>query len=60
MVLVNISTDTNNTDENGNCSKEVIRHFKQVYQVEQWKEEGFSEAADLLDIACHWMGFEPP
>jgi len=43
-----------------NCSQIVIQHFKKDYQVEQWKEEGFFEEADLLDIACHWMGFEPP
>ena len=33
---------------------------KKIYPVEQWKKEGFFEEKDLLDIHCHWMGFEPP
>jgi len=42
-----------------NCPLEVLEHFRKVYQVQQWKEEGFFEDGDLLDIACHWMKFEP-
>lgn len=42
------------------CSELTVQHFKEVYPVEQWKEKGFFEEQDLLDIPCHWMGFEPP
>ena len=38
----------------------LVQHFKQVYQIEQWKAEGFFQDEDVLDIACHWMAFEPP
>ena len=66
MVSVKILTHINvtgdlNAEESAseNCPPEVFEHFKKVYQVEQWKEEGFFEEGDLLDIACHWMKFEP-
>ena len=61
MVLVNVSTHINNTEESAaeNCPLEVFDRFRKIYQVEQWKEEGFFEDGDLLDIACHWMKFEP-
>ena len=63
MILVNTISNSINASEDGgsdnNCSQKVIQHFKQVYQVEQWKTEGFFEDEDLLDIPCHWLGFEP-
>ena len=42
------------------CPELTVQHFKKIYPVEQWKKEGFFEEKDLLDIHCHWMGFEPP
>ena len=48
-----------NTSNLSECSN-LVEHFKKVYPVEQWKMEGFFEDGDLLDIACHWLGFDPP
>lgn len=42
-----------------NCPKHIVEHFEKVYPVKQWKEKGLFEEKDLLDIPCHWMGFEP-
>jgi len=61
MVSVNISSHFNNVEGSAseNCPLEVFEQFVKVHQVEQWKEEGFFDDGDLLDIACHWMKFEP-
>jgi len=61
MVSVNISIHIDNGGRSAveNCPLEVFEHFRKVHQVKQWKEEGFFEDGDLLDIACHWMKFEP-
>ncbi len=48
-----------NTSNSSECPK-LVEHFKKVYPVEQWKTEGFFEDEDLLDIACHWLRFDPP
>ena len=61
MISGNISTHINNGEAPAteNCPLEVFERFRKAYQMEQWKEEGFFEEGDLLDIACHWMAFEP-
>lgn len=63
MILVNTISNSINASENegsyNNCSQKVIQHFKEAYQVDQWKTEGFFKDEDLLDIPCHWLGFEP-
>ena len=61
MIPVNISIHIDNAEESvtQKCPLEVLEHFRKVYKVEQWKDEGFFEDGDLLDIACHWMKFEP-
>jgi len=47
------------SDAGQGCPNELVQHFKEVYPVEQWKNEGFFVDSDLLDIDCHWMAFEP-
>lgn len=42
----------------GHCPQ-LLLNFQKVYPVEQWKAVGFFQDADLLDIDCHWMAFEP-
>ena len=63
MILVNISNSISATSgdkgSENNCPQEAIQHFKEVYQVEQWKTGGFFDEQDLLDIPCHWLEFEP-
>lgn len=54
ITIVGLSTNVTNK----NCPHN-LQHFKEVYPVNQWKAEGFFEDADLLDIDCHWMAFEP-
>lgn len=48
------------TGGENSCPELTVGHFKEVYPLEQWKKKGFFEEKDLLDIPCHWMGFEPP
>ncbi len=35
------------------------QNFNQIYPVKEWKEEGYFEDEDLMDIHCHWLQFEP-
>ena len=55
MILVNISIHINDAEKSvtEKCPLEVLEHFRKVYKVEQWKDEGLFEDGDLLDIACH-------
>lgn len=48
-----------NTSNLSECFQ-LVEHFKEVYAIEQWKMEGFFKDEDLLDIACHLLGFDPP
>ena len=59
MDSVVIASIANGSAADGRECPQIIEHFKEVYPVEQWKKEGFFEDDDLLDIACHWMKFEP-
>lgn len=34
--------------------------FVRLYPISVWKTEGFFDDADLLEINCHWLQFEPP
>lgn len=33
--------------------------FVSLYPISVWKSDGFFDDADLMDINCHWLQFEP-
>ena len=33
--------------------------FQRLHPISTWKEEGFFEDVDLMDISCHWLQFDP-
>ena len=33
--------------------------FVSLYPINVWKSDGFFDDADLMDINCHWLQFEP-
>ena len=37
----------------------LIEKFISSYPVDKWKSEGFFTNDDILDINCHWLGFNP-
>lgn len=48
----------NCTSVTSNCDF-LRQRFQLLYPVDLWKSEGFFNDADLLDINCHWLQFEP-
>ena len=55
--LLSIVVD-NWTSVVSNCDF-LRQRFKSHYPVDLWKSEGFYDDADLLDINCHWLQFDP-
>ncbi len=53
-----IGSSSPDFDPAGDCPQ-LLLNFQKVYPVEQWKAVGFFQDADLLNIDCHWMTFEP-
>lgn len=61
LIFIDVDETTTTTTIQVQASKcQLLREtFVSVYPVSVWKSEGFFDDADLLEINCHWLQFEP-
>ena len=52
------TVSTNHSGDNCSWRKEYL--LREANLISHWKQAGFFVEADLNDINCYWLQFEPP